>query len=61
MTSHQLPSGHIRVGVDIGGTFTDIVLLHPDNRLDRIKILTDHHNYAASIAVALVENADRSC
>lgn len=28
----------LRVGVDIGGTFTDLVFLHADGRLDKIKI-----------------------
>ena len=31
-----------RIGADVGGTFTDIVLEHPDGRLDSTKVLTTH-------------------
>ena len=38
-----------RVGVDIGGTFTDIVLLGADGTLHTKKISSSVGNYAAAI------------
>lgn len=44
-----------RVGVDIGGTFTDIVLLGADGRLHTRKISSSVDNYARAIAEGLAE------
>jgi N-methylhydantoinase A len=44
-----------RVGVDIGGTFTDIVFLAPDGRLHTKKISSSVDNYARAIADGLAE------
>ena len=29
-----------RIGIDIGGTFTDLVFLRPDGRVERAKVLS---------------------
>ena len=42
-----------RVGVDIGGTFTDIVFLHDDGTLHTKKISSSVDNYARAIADGL--------
>jgi len=42
-----------RVGVDIGGTFTDFVILAPDSRMQRLKILSTPDNYARAITEGL--------
>ncbi len=39
----------LRVGVDIGGTFTDLVFLHADGRLDKIKIPSTPDDYSRAI------------
>ncbi len=44
-----------RVGVDIGGTFTDIVLLDDAGRLSTRKISTDDADHAGAIAQGLAE------
>ena len=38
-----------RVGVDIGGTFTDIVVLRPDGRLDKLKAPSTPGDYSQAI------------
>ena len=38
-----------RVGVDIGGTFTDIVVLRPDGRLDKLKVPSTPGDYSQAI------------
>lgn len=52
-------SGAWRIGVDIGGTFTDIVLLGPDGRLAVRKVSSSVDDYARAIveglAIALEE------
>ena len=40
--------GH-RLGVDVGGTFTDLVLAAPDGRALTRKILSSTANYAEAI------------
>jgi N-methylhydantoinase A len=45
----------LRVGVDIGGTFTDIVLLNPDGRPHTRKVSSSVDDYARAIAEALAE------
>jgi len=53
-----------RVGVDIGGTFTDFVIRAPDSQLHRLKILSTPDNYSRAITEgledALVSSARRS-
>ena len=46
----------IRVGVDIGGTFTDLVFLTPEGRLQKRKVSSTPHDYAEAI-VSGVEDA----
>ncbi|MGZ0186445.1 MAG: hydantoinase/oxoprolinase N-terminal domain-containing protein, partial [Alphaproteobacteria bacterium] len=46
-------SGEWRVGVDIGGTFTDIVLLGPDGRLAVRKVSSSVDDYARAIVEGL--------
>jgi N-methylhydantoinase A len=44
-----------RVGIDIGGTFTDIVLLGEDGRVHTRKVSSTVDDYAAAIATGLAE------
>src|SRR6266568_4095412 len=44
-----------RVGVDIGGTFTDVVLLGSDGTIHTKKISSSVDNYARAIVDGLVE------
>ena len=44
-----------RVGVDIGGTFTDIVFLSADGRIKTKKISSSVDNYARAIAAGLAQ------
>ena len=44
-----------RVGVDIGGTFTDIVLLGDDGTIHTKKISSSVGDYAAAIVEGLTE------
>ena len=46
-----MPGYH--VGVDIGGTFTDIVLLTSNGELRRRKLLSTPHDYAIAIVQGL--------
>lgn len=39
----------LRIGVDIGGTFTDLVFLHADGRLDKRKVPTTPSDYSQGI------------
>jgi N-methylhydantoinase A len=48
-------SAATRIGVDIGGTFTDIVLLDESGRLRTKKVSSTVDNYARAIAAGLVE------
>ena len=41
--------GAFRVGVDIGGTFTDIVFVRPDGRLDKRKVPSTPGDYSQAI------------
>jgi len=43
----------IRVGVDIGGTFTDLVFLRPDGGLDKRKVPSTPADYARAIVEAV--------
>ena len=42
-----------RIGADIGGTFTDVVALSGDGRLERAKVLTTHGRYEAGVAAGI--------
>src|SRR5262245_24244187 len=44
-----------RVGVDIGGTFTDIVLLETDGTLHTKKVSSSAENYARAIVAGIPE------
>ena len=47
--------GAFRVGVDIGGTFTDIVFLDPSGRLHTRKVSSSVDDYARAIVEGLRE------
>jgi N-methylhydantoinase A len=47
------PAATWRVGVDIGGTFTDFVILTPESRLERIKLLSTPDDYSRAITSGL--------
>ncbi len=46
------PSG-VRIGADIGGTFTDLVILTPDGRLEKRKIPSTPDDYAEAIVAGI--------
>ena len=45
----------LRVGVDIGGTFTDIVVLGSDGAIHTKKVSSSVENYAQAIVDGLAE------
>lgn len=45
-----------RVGVDIGGTFTDLIIVEPDGRVRRSKVPSTTDDYARGILAALAVN-----
>lgn len=47
--------GRYRVGADIGGTFTDLVLIGEDGRILRKKVSSTVHDYAEGILLGLRE------
>lgn len=49
MTQEQLAPGH-RLGIDIGGTFTDVVLLGEDGSVRTTKVLSTPDDYARGVA-----------
>ena len=53
MQHEQAVAGGVRVGCDIGGTFTDIVLAMPDGRLFVNKTSTTPHNLGEAIVAGL--------
>ena len=53
-------SGEWRVGVDIGGTFTDIVLLGPEGRLCVRKVSSSVDDYARAIVEGLAVALDEA-
>ena len=53
-------SGEWRVGVDIGGTFTDIVLLGPEGRLSVRKVSSSVDDYARAIVEGLAVALDEA-
>ena len=44
--------GSTRIGIDIGGTFTDLVFLDPQGKLLRAKVLSTPDDYSEGIAKA---------
>jgi N-methylhydantoinase A len=50
-------SGDTRVGIDIGGTFTDLVFLAPGGRIMRSKVLSTPDDYARGIVDGLESGA----
>src|SRR5215207_4999822 len=53
MAQHKIAG--VRVGVDIGGTFTDIVMLGDDGTIQTRKVSSTPDDYARGIADGLVE------
>src|SRR5581483_2408568 len=49
----RVMAGTVRLGVDIGGTFTDIVLLAPDGRVVTKKVSSSTDDYARAIVEGL--------
>ncbi len=52
--------GNIQIGVDIGGTFTDIVFMSPESGLRTKKVLSSVDDYARAIAEGLIELFDET-
>ena len=46
-----------RLGIDIGGTFTDLVLMHPDGSVVTHKILSTPDDYGRAIGPAIRDMA----
>jgi N-methylhydantoinase A len=42
-----------RIGIDIGGTFTDLVFLTPDGKVERAKVLSTPDDYSLGIATGI--------
>jgi N-methylhydantoinase A len=54
LTNSASPSVVLRVGVDIGGTFTDFVVLHPESgRIKTFKLLSTPHDPALAVLAGL--------
>jgi N-methylhydantoinase A len=49
------PTGGFTVGVDIGGTFTDLVAVATDGSMSVAKVSSTPHNYAEGVAAGLVK------
>ena len=57
--SERSPS--VRIGVDIGGTFTDFVVLHPEHgRVETFKLLSTPHDPAQAVLAGLNQITDLS-
>jgi N-methylhydantoinase A len=50
-----------RLGVDIGGTFTDIVLVAPDGRLHNRKVSSTEEDYALGILAGIEQVLSEAC
>jgi N-methylhydantoinase A len=48
-------AGGLRIGVDVGGTFTDIIMLLPDGRVASKKILSSPPNFNEAIRAGIAE------
>src|SRR5258706_11876534 len=53
-------SGGMRVGIDIGGTFTDIVLVGADGRVETRKVSSSVDDYSRAITAGLRDCFDES-
>src|SRR5205809_1519473 len=54
-------AGHFRVGVDIGGTFTDLILIDDDSGLLTVgKVLTTPSDPSQAVADVLEETIERT-
>ena len=49
-----------RIGVDIGGTFTDVVLLGADGTLRTKKVLSTPDDYARGVVQGILELLEES-
>ena len=43
----------MRIGIDVGGTFTDVVLVDNEGRFYRLKTPTTHHDLAKGVLAGL--------
>ena len=48
-------SGDVRIAVDIGGTFTDIVLMKPDGALSESKISTTPDEPSRAVVAGIID------
>lgn len=49
-----MPTPHLRIGIDIGGTFTDFVVYHPETgAIETFKLLSTPHNPAEAVLQGL--------
>lgn len=53
MTHAAAPARGIAVGIDVGGTFTDLAAVHPDGTVRTAKVLSVPHDRAAGVLDAL--------
>ncbi|WCB91494.1 Acetophenone carboxylase gamma subunit [Baekduia alba] len=53
-------SGGWRIGVDIGGTFTDVVLLGPDESVTPLKVLSTPPNFGDGVIAAIEVALERA-
>ena len=57
----ELPLGHYRVGVDIGGTFTDLIVLDDATGSFAVgKALTTPHDPTQAVETVLIETLERA-
>ncbi|MGE3798091.1 MAG: hydantoinase/oxoprolinase family protein, partial [Thermomicrobiales bacterium] len=59
MSDEDVPP-HFRAGADIGGTFTDVVLLAPDGSFRSRKVLSTTDDYSRGIVDALINLVGRA-
>src|SRR5438876_12145923 len=57
---YRMPAVHnsARIGVDIGGTFTDVILQYADGRATIRKLLSTPPNYDAAVVEAVAAMTD---
>ena len=53
--AHVNASGDVRIAVDIGGTFTDIVLMKPDGVLSESKVSTTPDDPSRAVIAGVLE------
>ena len=59
-SGEDVTAARFRVGVDIGGTFTDILLLDADGRIHTKKVSSSVADYAQAIVEGLCELFDET-